>query len=137
MPILTSDTVLRELLTGSRTIAVVGLSDNPERDSNMVARYLQSHRYIIIPVNPTISFTLDLPAVPTLDSIAQRVDIVDVFRRPEFLPDIVAAAIRIRAKAIWMQPGTAHPGAAETAATAGLQLVVNRCIMADHRRLVQ
>lgn len=137
MPILSSDTALRDLLTGSRTIAVVGISDNPDRDSFMVARYLQSHGYVIIPVNPSIAHTLDLPAVPTLDSVAQRIDIVDVFRRPEFVPDIVAAAIRIRARAIWMQPGTAHAIAAETAAAAGLQVVVNRCIMVDHRRLVR
>jgi hypothetical protein len=136
MPVLTSDTALRDLLTGSGTIAVVGLSDNPDRDSNVVARYLQSHGYTIIPVNPTISFALDIPAVPTLDSIRQKIDIVDVFRRPEFLPDIVAAAIRIRARAIWMQPGTAHASAAETAAAAGLQVVVHHCIMVDHRRLV-
>jgi uncharacterized protein len=137
MTFLDSETDLRTLLTTSRTIAVVGLSDNRSRDSYGVARYLQHHGYTIIPVNPTLRSVLGEKAVPDLETIDGPVDIVDIFRRPEHVPAIVEAAIRIRARAVWMQFGVLHEEAAQRASTAGLQVVTDRCIKVEHHRLVR
>ncbi len=135
MTILSTDREVRDLLAASHTIAVVGLSNNPARASYRVSRYMQEHGYTIIPVNPGISQTLGLETFPDLMSISGPVDIVNIFRRPEFVPGIVEAAIAIKAKAVWMQLGIAHPAAAQRAADAGLQVVMDQCIMVEHSRL--
>jgi uncharacterized protein len=124
-----------ELLKSSRTIAVVGLSSRRVRPSYGVAEYMQHNGYRIIPVNPQEQTVLGEKCYPDLDSIPDRVDIVDIFRRSEFVPGIVDAAIRIGARAVWMQEGVVHEAAAEKAAAAGLAVVMDRCILKDHRRM--
>jgi uncharacterized protein len=124
-----------KLLTSARTIAVVGLSGRRFRPSYGVAEYLKRSGYRIIPVNPEESEVLGEKCYPDLDSIPEPVDIVDIFRRSEFVPEIVEAAIRIGAKAIWMQEGVFHEEAAARAEAAGLAVVMDRCILKDHRRL--
>ena len=136
MPILESDAEIRSLLERARTIAVVGLSNNPERDSHQIGYHLLKAGYRIIPVNPATKEVFGLRAFADLDSIGEQVDIVDIFRRPEAVPEVVDAAIRIGAGAIWMQPGTTHPTAAERASAAGLEVVSERCIMLELRRLI-
>ena len=124
-----------ELLKTSRTIAVVGLSSRRFRPSYGVAEYMQRNGYRIIPVNPLIQSVLGEKSYPDLDSIPDRVDIVDIFRRPEFVLEIVESAIRKGARAIWMQEGVVHEEAAARAAAAGLAVVMDRCILKDHRRI--
>jgi predicted CoA-binding protein len=126
---------ISEILHTSRTIAVVGLSGKRYRPSYGVAEYLKRSGFRIIPVNPMEKEVLGERAYPDLDSIPEKVDLVDIFRRPEFVPEIVEAAIRIGAKAIWMQEGVTHEAAAERAEAAGLAVVMDRCILKDHRRL--
>jgi predicted CoA-binding protein len=135
MTLIHSDPDIRSLLKSARTIAVVGLSANPARDSFRVADYMRLQGYAIIPVNPSITSVMDLSAYPTLESVPGHIDIVNIFRRPEFVPPIVDAAIRLHAGAVWMQLGVGHEGAARKAATAGLTVVMERCIMVEHRRL--
>jgi predicted CoA-binding protein len=128
-----SDDSIARLLKSSKTIAVVGLSDSPLRPSYGVAAYLQSHGYHIIPVNPGIKGALGEKAVPSLAQIKEKVDIVDVFRRSEFVPEVVEEAIRLKVPAIWMQEGVVHEKAAERARQAGIQVVMDRCILKEHR----
>ncbi len=124
---------ITELLKTSRTIAVVGLSSNRSRPSYGVAEYLQSVGYRIIPVNPNESEVLGEKSYPGLEAIPEKVEIVDIFRRPEAVPEVVESAIRIGAKAVWMQEGVMHPEAAERARQAGLAVVMDRCIFREHR----
>jgi len=124
-----------EILRASRTIAVVGLSNKRFRPSYGVAEYMKRSGYRIIPVNPGHSEILGETCYPDLDSIPEPVDIVDIFRRSEYVPPIVEAAIRIGAKAIWMQEGVYHEEAARLAEAAGLVVMMDRCILKDHRRL--
>ena len=126
---------ISEILHTSRTIAVVGLSGKRYRPSYGVAEYLKRSGYRIIPVNPLETEVLGERSYPDLDSIPEHVDMVDIFRRSEFVPEIVEAAIRIGAKAIWMQEGVIHEAAAQRAEEAGLAVVMDRCILKDHRRL--
>ena len=126
---------ISELLHNSRTIAVVGLSGKRYRPSYGVAEYLKRVGYRIIPVNPQETEVLGERAYPDLDSIPEPVDIVDIFRRSEFVPEIVEAAIRIGAKVIWMQEDVYDEVAAARAEEAGLAVVMDRCILKDHRRL--
>ena len=128
--------VVRELLSQARTIAVVGLSNRRSRPSYGVSEYMQSAGYRIIPVNPAETEVLGEKAYPTLDQIPVPVDIVDIFRRPEFVPDIVDAAIRIGAKCVWMQEGVVHEEAARKARAAGLEVVMDHCILKAHRRML-
>ncbi len=137
MPILESDSDILSLLRATRTIAVVGMSDNPSRDSYHIGRYLQHSGFTVIPVNPLLRTIGDLVAVPDLDHLPAPPDLVDVFRRPEFVPEIAEAAIRIGAKGLWLQFNTFHAGAVARASSAGLQVVHDRCIMVEHRRLVR
>jgi len=123
-----------DLLRSARTIAVVGLSHKRYRPSYGVAEYMQSAGYRIIPVNPFETEVLGEKAYASLDQISEHVDIVDIFRRPEFVPEIVETAIRIGARAIWMQEGVAHEEAAARARAAGLVVVMDRCILKEHRR---
>lgn len=121
-----------EILKTSRTIAVVGLSNRKFRPSYGVAEYLQSAGYRIIPVNPSETEVLGEKSYARLEDIPERVDIVDVFRKSEFVPEIVEAAIRIGARAVWMQEGVMHAEAAERARRAGLLVVMNTCILKEH-----
>ena len=124
------------VLRSARTIAVVGLSSKRYRPSHGVAEYMQSAGYRIIPVNPFETEVLGETAYPELDRVPGTVDIVDIFRRSEFVPEIVDAAIRIGARAIWMQEGVVHEEAAAKARAAGLEVVMDRCILKEHRRLL-
>ena len=126
---------IREILATAHTIAVVGLSDNPERSSHQVAAYLQAQGYRIIPVNPKLTAGLGERAYPSLSAVPEPVDIVDIFRQPEAIPGIVAEAIARRAKVVWMQEGLAHNAAADQARAAGLQVVMNKCLLKEHRKL--
>jgi hypothetical protein len=125
---------VRALLASARTIAVVGLSDRPERDSHRVAAYLQAQGYRVVPVNPRLREALGERSYARLEEVPFPIDVVDIFRRPEAVPEIVDAAIRAGAKAIWMQEGIAHNAAADVARAAGLQVVLSRCIMKEHRK---
>lgn len=126
---------IKEILASARTIAVVGLSNNPDRDSYRVATYLKEQGYKIIPVNPNASEILNEQCYSDLRQIPLSVDIVNIFRKPEAIPAIVDEAIAIGAKAIWMQSGLAHNEAAGKARAAGLKVVMSRCIMVEHRNL--
>ncbi|MEW5878366.1 MAG: CoA-binding protein [Acidobacteriota bacterium] len=134
-----SDEEIKAILEEAKTVAVVGLSDNPERESHQVAAYLKAQGYRIIPVNPNVQEVLGERAYPTLGDIPKdiKVDVVDIFRRPEFIPEIVDQAIARGAKAVWMQKGLAHNAAADKARAAGLAVVMDRCMMVEHRRLVR
>lgn len=122
-----------DLLKNSRTIAVVGLSDSPLRPSYGVSAYMQGHGYHIIPVNPAIKGSLGEKSVPTLADVQGKIDIVDVFRRSEFVPEIVDEAIRLKVPAIWLQEGVIHEEAAEKARRAGILVVMDKCILKEHR----
>ena len=123
-----------ELLKRTKTIAVVGLSDSPLRPSYGVSAYMQSHGYKIIPVNPSIKGSLGEKAVASLAEIEEKIDMVDVFRRPEYVPDLVDEAIRLKVPAIWLQEDVIHEEAAEKARKAGLFVVMDKCILKEHRR---
>jgi predicted CoA-binding protein len=122
-----------ELLKRARTIAVVGLSNDPMRPSHGVAAYLQSHGYRIIPVNPQVESCLGEKSYPTLLDVPVKVDIVDIFRRPEFVEEIVDQAIQLKVPAVWMQEDVVHERAAEKARQAGILVVMDRCILKEHR----
>jgi len=122
-----------ELLKNARTIAVVGLSNSPLRASHGVAAYMQTQGYRIIPVNPTITDSLGEPAFASLLEVKEPIDVVNIFRRPEYVPDVVEQAIQLRVRAIWMQEGVVHEQAAEKARRAGLFVVMDRCILKEHR----
>jgi predicted CoA-binding protein len=124
---------MRDILQGARTVAVVGLSDNPERASHRVAAYLQAHGYRIIPVNPMLKEVLGEKAHARLRDVQEPVDLVDVFRQPEHVPEIVEDAIAIGAKAVWLQEGIVHNAAADRARAAGLKVVMDRCALKEHR----
>ncbi len=126
---------VRLLLTTSRTIAVVGLSDKPERDSYRVAQYMQRQGYRIIPVNPAVSAVLGEKSYARLEDIPEKIDIVNIFRKPELVPEVVDSAIAVAARAVWMQLGIAHNAAADKARAAGLVVVMNKCLLIEHRRL--
>ncbi|HTD22616.1 MAG TPA: CoA-binding protein [Terriglobales bacterium] len=123
---------IAKLLKSARNIAVVGLSASPLRPSHGVAAYMQSHGYKIIPVNPEITNVLGEDAYPSLVDIPEKIDIVDIFRRPEFVPPIVDQAIQLKVAAIWMQEGVVHNQAAEKARRAGILVVMDRCILKEH-----
>jgi uncharacterized protein len=131
-----SDREIDAVLAAARTIAVVGLSDKPDRDSYRVAAYLQAYGYRIVPVNPAAEAILGEKSYPDLASIPGdiAVDVVDVFRKPEFVPAVVDAALARGARAVWMQLGIAHNAAAEKARAAGLAVVMDRCIKVEHAR---
>jgi len=126
-----------EILHSARNIAVVGVSSKRFRPSYGVAEYLQRAGYHIIPVNPQETEVLGEKSYADLDSVPEPVDIVDIFRRSEFVPQIVEAAIRKGAKAIWMQEGVVHDEAARRAEAAGLAVIMDHCILKVHRRLAQ
>jgi predicted CoA-binding protein len=124
-----------DVLRDYRTVAVVGLSSNEERPSNSVAAYLKEHGYRIIPVNPGESEVLGEKSYPDLRSVPEPVEVVQVFRRPEDVPEIVEQAIEIGAKVVWMQEGVVNEEAARRAREAGLTVVMDRCMRTEHRRM--
>ena len=128
---------IAEILRVGRIIAVVGLSAKRYRPSYGVAEYMQRAGYRIIPVNPNETEVLGEKCYPDVESVPEPIDIVDIFRRSEFVPEIVEAAIRKGAKVVWMQEGVIHEEAARRAQEAGLEVVMDRCILKDHRRLGQ
>jgi len=127
--------IISRLLNQARVIAVVGLSPKEDRPSHQVARYLQDKGYKIIPVNPQVAEVLGEKCYPNLGSIPGKVDIVDIFRRPELVPEIVEEAIRIGARAVWMQEGIVNEPAAERARKAGLEVIMDRCMKKELERL--
>ena len=132
-----SDAELRRWLETARTIAVVGLSDKPDRDSNDIARYLQGAGYRIVPVNPMVAEVLGERSYPDLASIPPelRLDVVDIFRRSELVPPVIDEALARGVGGIWMQLGVAHPEAAARARAQGVPVVEDLCIKVVHRRL--
>jgi predicted CoA-binding protein len=130
-----SNDELRQLLTSAKTIAMVGASANPGKPSHQIMRKLQSAGYKVIPVNPTESEILGEQAYPSLLDVAEPVDIVDVFRRSEDTPSIADDAVKIGAKALWLQSGVSNEDAAERARAGGLMVVMDTCIGATHAQL--
>ncbi len=126
---------INDIVTKSKTVALVGISHKEERDSNRVARYLQQHGYKVIPVNPKYKEVIGETCYPDLKSIPEHVDIVDIFRNVEAIPGIVDEAIQIGAGAVWMQLGLSHDEAAKKARCAGLRVVMNKCIKIEHSRI--
>ncbi len=122
-----------EILQRAKTIAVVGLSDNPLRPSHGVAAYLQSQGYRIIPVNPEIKGSLGERAYASLLDVPEKIDIVDIFRRPEFVEEVVDQAVQLKVPAVWMQEEIIHEKAAQKARAAGIFVVMDRCILLEHR----
>lgn len=136
MPMLGDDTALTNVLRTAKTIAIVGLSNRPERDSYRVGFYLLRQGYTIIPVNPNIDSAFGIKAMASLADIDTPVDIVNVFRRISRVAEAVDEAIMVKPRAIWMQLGVIHNTAAEKASNAGIDVIMDRCIMVEHRRLV-
>jgi predicted CoA-binding protein len=124
---------IAELLRTAKNIAVVGLSDNPLRPSYEVGAYMQSHGYRIIPVNPAVESVLGEKAYASLSEVPERIDLVDIFRRSEFVPPIVEEAIRLKIPAIWMQETVVHEQAARDARDHGIFVVMDKCILKEHR----
>ena len=129
------EAAIAELLVSAKTIAVVGLSSKPFRPSYGVAQYLQSSGYRIIPVNPNESKVLGEKCYARLEDIPEKIDIVDIFRRSELVPEIVEAAIRIGARAVWMQLGVVNEPSAQKARRAGLFVVMDVCIAQELHKL--
>ncbi len=126
---------IRRILRQARTIAIVGLSSKPTRPSYGVAQYLQAHGYRIIPINPNEVEVLGERAYARLSDILERVDVVTIFRRSDAVLPIVEEAIRIGAWAVWMQEGVVHEEAARRAGDAGILVIMNRCMLKEHRKL--
>jgi uncharacterized protein len=128
---------IHELLSRTKTIAVVGLSESPMRPSHGVSAYMQAHGYKIIPVNPQIEEALGEKSYPSLadipPEIAKKIDLIDVFRRPEYVDEIVEEAIKLKVPAIWLQEDVINERAAEKARKAGIFVVMDLCILKEHR----
>ncbi|HEX3780745.1 MAG TPA: CoA-binding protein [Pseudonocardiaceae bacterium] len=127
--------IIRRVVTQARSVAVVGASPDPDRPSHGVARYLHSVGLRVFPVNPAISSLFGLTVYPSLADLPEHVDIVDVFRRPEYVREIAEAAVTIGADALWLQLGVVDPAAAQLAEAGGLDVVMDRCLAIEHRRL--
>jgi uncharacterized protein len=128
---------IQDLLKRAKTIVVVGLSDNPLRASHGVSAYMQLQGYRIVPVNPNIDEALGQKAYRSLLDVPGPIDIVNIFRRSEFVPAIVDQAMAKKASAIWMQEGVIHEQAAEKARQAGLLVIMDRCILKEHRNVTR
>lgn len=127
---------MRRILKEIKTIAVVGLSDKWNRPSNFAAKYLKDRGYRIIPVNPNYDKILGEKSYRSLLEIPEKVDVVEIFRKPEEAPELVEQAIEIGAKVVWMQIGVVNDEAAKRAEEAGLEVVMNRCMKIEHARLL-
>ena len=117
----------------ARTIAVVGLSDNPDKPSHYVPAYMQQHGYRILPVNPQVEFVLGERAYASLADLPEKPDLVNVFRLPKFIPAIVDQMLQLGYKNLWVQQGIIHEEAAAAAEAGGIHVVMDRCIMVEHR----
>jgi len=132
----TSDEI-KEILTAIKTVAIVGLSPKGDRDSNQVARYLLDAGYEVIPVNPNCGELLGLKCYPSLSEIPESVDAVDIFRKPSVVLEIAKAAVKKGVKIIWMQEGIVNNEAADMARSAGLKVIMNKCMMKEHMKMKQ
>jgi predicted CoA-binding protein len=124
---------ITDLLKHARTIAVVGLSNSPLRPSHGVSAYMQTHGYRIIPVNPQIQGSLGEKAYPSLLDVKEKIDIVNIFRRPACVEEVVDQAIQLKVPVIWMQEGVVHEKAAQKARQAGIFVIMDTCILKEHR----
>lgn len=131
-----SDDIKRKVLADCKTIAIVGLSDDPQRASHRIGKYLKENGYKIVPVNPNLSEVLGEKAYPDLASIPFEVDLVDVFRRQADIDSVVEEALKINPKAVWLQMGLTCPGDKSRVKDAGADLVEDCCVMVEHRRLM-
>jgi uncharacterized protein len=131
-----NDQMMKDILLSAKTIASVGLSSNQQKESYWIVSYLKDQGYRIIPVNPTADEILGEKAYPDLESIPEKIDVVQVFRKPEDVPPVVDSAIKVGAKVVWMQEGIVHEEAAQKAREAGLQVVMDACMRVTHRRLI-
>ncbi len=131
-----NDQMMKEILLSTTTIASVGLSSNPARESYGIVAYLKGQGYHIIPVNPTATEIFGEKAYPDLELVSEKIDVVQVFRKPEDVPPVVDSAIKVGAKVVWMQEGIVNEEAAQTAREAGLQVVMDACMRATHQRLI-
>ncbi|HEX9389097.1 MAG TPA: CoA-binding protein [Anaerolineales bacterium] len=130
------DQMMKDILLSTKTIASVGLSSNIEKESYWIVSYLKEQGYRVIPVNPTATEILGEKAYPDLESVPEKIDVVQVFRKSEDVPPIVEDAIKAGAKVVWMQEGIVNEEAAQKAREAGLQVVMDACMRATHRRLI-
>jgi predicted CoA-binding protein len=130
------DQMMKGILLSTKTIASVGLSSNQEKESYWIVSYLKDQGYRIIPVNPTADEILGEKAYPDLKSVPEKIDVVQVFRKPEDVPPVVDSAIKVGAKVVWMQEGIVNEEAAQKARDAGLQVVMDACMRVTHRRLI-
>lgn len=130
------DQMMKDILLSARTIASVGLSSNQEKESYWIVSYLKDQGYRIIPVNPMADEILGEKVYPDLESVPEKIDVVQVFRKPEDVPPVVDSAIKIGAKVVWMQEGIVNEEAAQKARQAGLQVVMDACMRVTHRRLI-
>ena len=126
--------VIRQILTTARTIAVVGLSSNPLRPSNFVGFYLKRHGYRIVPVNPREREAVGEQAYASLSEVPFPIDVVDVFRAPQFVPEVAEEAVKVGARALWLQFGVISPEGARIARDGGLEVVMDRCMKVEHAR---
>jgi uncharacterized protein len=131
-----NDQMMKDILLSAKTVASAGLSSNRAKESYGIVEYLKGQGYHIIPVNPTAAEILGEKAYPDLESVPHKIDVVQVFRRPEDVPPIVDSAIKVGAKVVWMQEGIVNEEAAAKARAAGLQVVMDECMRATHRRLI-
>jgi len=131
-----NDQTMKEILQSAKTIASVGLSSNPEKESYGVGEYLKKQGYRLIPVNPTADEILGEKSYPDLESVPEKIDVVQVFRKPEDVPPVVESAIQVGAKVVWMQEGIVNEAAAQSARAAGLEVVMDACMRETHQRLI-
>lgn len=131
-----NDQMMKDILLSTRIVASVGLSSNPGKESYGIVEYLKSQGYRVIPINPTAAEILGEKSYPDLESVPEKIDVVQVFRRPEDVPPVVESAIKVGAKTVWMQEGIVNEEAAQKAREAGLQVVMDACMRATHRRLI-
>ena len=134
---ITQDNDIRSILSSSKTIAVVGASPKPWRDSGSIAQFLIDRGYKVYPVNPKYKEVLGQKCYPDLKGLPEKIDIVDIFRKSEEVEPIIDEAIAIGAKVVWMQLGVVNARAAEKAELAGMQVIMDRCIAIDHRALMR
>ena len=130
------DGMMKDILSTAKTVASVGISGNKEKVSNSVGAFLMEHGYRLIPINPTADEILGQKSYPDLASVPEKIDVVQIFRRPEDVPPVVDEAIKVGAKVVWMQEGIINEQAAQTAREAGLQVVMDACMRATHKRLI-
>ena len=133
IPSMAGSDPIRELLAAAKTIAVVGLSDSPLRPSHGVSAYMQSHGYKIIPVNPNIAEALGEKSYASLADVPEKIDIVNIFRRPEFVEEVVDQAIQLKVPALWMQEEVINERAAKKARQAGMFVAMDLCILKEHQ----